>query len=421
MNIANYISNVVKIIQKKKGKKRVVISVAGAGCIGKTTFAEAFKKYIGDSICQVISLDGYMLEREKRNSLGYISGYDPRGFELSKARKDLSSLIDFNDPFILNRYNRQTHNRDIEELIEPKEVIFLEGGLALREELYNLADFHIFLYSEKDTQLSLRLRREQREFGYTVTQITDRFKRYYSDYLKYVHPQIKMADIILMIDTNYKITFIKNKPVARIQDINGIAFDLDGVLVNSKEANVYYYNEILSHFNEPKMNQEQEEMCHTLSSDQTMRLLFKNDKYRKAIEYKKLFTADNTIHLIKPEKSVYEILSKLQNEFILGIATNRQSSLRKVVDALELNDYFGRNIVSASETKKKKPHPDVILKLAERMKIEPSNMLYIGDSLLDYECSKNAGVFFCAYKFNVNNELSINSLDEIPLLISNDL
>ncbi len=207
INLFGYIYGKARKIQEEKKLKRVVISLAGAGCIGKTTFAENFREFVGSSSCQIVSLDGYMLEREKRKKLGNLTGYSPRGFELCKAKRQIGSLVNLGTPFLLYRYNRQTHRRDAPQLIEPKKIIFIEGGLALGKELFSLADFSVFLDSDKITQFQLRLKREQQEWNSTPQQVQERFEKYYSDYLCFIAPAKKKADFILKIDCDYKISF----------------------------------------------------------------------------------------------------------------------------------------------------------------------------------------------------------------------
>jgi len=152
-----------------------------------------------------------MLERSRREQLGGITGYNPRGFELTKARSDLRALLESDESFVLYQYNRRTHQRDIRELIEPKNTIVVEGGLALCDLLYGLEDVHIFLESGRETQYRLRLRREQREFGYSPIQIAERFEKYYRDYRTFIHPQMRVADIVVRVDRDYRLTLVMDR------------------------------------------------------------------------------------------------------------------------------------------------------------------------------------------------------------------
>lgn len=202
-----YLHSLSRRINERLGKDIVVMSIAGAGCIGKTTLATQFLECVGDSECQIIGLDGYMLGRKRATG---ITGYNPRRFELAKARSQLSRLIFSGEGFILHHYNRQTHERDIPKYIVPREIIIIEGGLALREEIHDLADVHVFLDSDKETQYLLRLRRERREFNYSPQQVRDRFEKYHCDYLKFIRPQLQYADIVFRVDKGYNVTLVKD-------------------------------------------------------------------------------------------------------------------------------------------------------------------------------------------------------------------
>lgn len=186
-------------------KRILVIAIAGAGCIGKSTLAARMRGWLGDSQCHIVSLDGYMLPRRAAHGL---TGYDPRRFELGKARTQLYGLVRHGKGFRLCQYDRRTHERESPELIEVKPTIILEGGLALRPELYDVAQVHVFLDAGRETQFVLRARREKEEFAYSTRQITERFALYYRDYVRYLLPQRERADIIARVNNDYSLTFL---------------------------------------------------------------------------------------------------------------------------------------------------------------------------------------------------------------------
>jgi uridine kinase len=208
MNILTIIRSSALAFAKEKGRKYVVIGIAGAGCLGKTTLCYKFRDLVGHYKCQVVSLDGYMLEHEKRKQLGGITGYDPRGFELARARSDISQLTHHKRSFTLYRYDRCIHQKISPELIRHRNFILIEGSLALSSFLHDLEDLHIFLDAHRKIQFKLRLERERREFGYTFSQVARRFEKYWRDYQRFVQPQIERADLIIRIGANfnYKIT-----------------------------------------------------------------------------------------------------------------------------------------------------------------------------------------------------------------------
>lgn len=185
-----------------EARKAVVIGIAGAGCLGKTTLAHNIAAQMGGTQCQVISLDGYLLEREARKEL---TGYDPRSYELDQAAMDLRRLLNQKQGFFLSQYNRRTNLRDISEWIQFRPFIVVEGSLALFPRLRCNMDLCIFVHATCKIQYQLRLRRERREFGCTAEQIGFRFNKYYEDYQKFIEPQLFNAEIVLTVDERYEI------------------------------------------------------------------------------------------------------------------------------------------------------------------------------------------------------------------------
>jgi len=187
MDVAQELS---ELLFKHNGSERTtVLSLAGAGCIGKSTLTSRLRDYIGKDRCEILELDAYMLPRSEAKDL---TGYDPRRFELNKARGQLIELL-CGQPVYISLYNRATHKRDIHRKIEPKKFLLFEGGLALRDEFLGISDVRVFLSSSKEDQFYLRAKREAVEFGSTVEEVRERFARYWPDYREHILPTQKNA------------------------------------------------------------------------------------------------------------------------------------------------------------------------------------------------------------------------------------
>jgi uridine kinase len=205
MNLFRYIYETSMAKAKNRSQNRIVIGISGAGCIGKTTLSREICRFVGKSECQVVSMDGYMMDRKKRDAIGGLTGYNPDGFELLKAKNELSGLINSNIGFTLFHYNRQTHNRERPEQIVPRRIIIIEGGMSLLSEFNHLQDLRIFLDADHKTQFELRLRREKVEFGFTASQVYNRFEKYFADYQKFIKPQIETANLIYRVSSDYSL------------------------------------------------------------------------------------------------------------------------------------------------------------------------------------------------------------------------
>ena len=97
--------------------------------------------------------------------------------------------------------------------------------------------------------------------------------------------------------------------------------------------------------------------------------------------------------LIEPIPGVPELLSDL---VAAGVTTGVVSSKR--ADFIELGltavDLVGTVAVLASQddTERHKPHPDPLLLAADRLGVEPSECVYVGDAVVDLQAGQAAGM-----------------------------
>ena len=93
--------------------------------------------------------------------------------------------------------------------------------------------------------------------------------------------------------------------------------------------------------------------------------------------------------------------------------------LNKNLEIDEINYSFDGQVVNGGS---KKPSPKMVFDAREKWKIDLSKSYFIGDSLVDVECAKNANVPFVLIKRKHNQDLihpnSIESLNDIKTFIS---
>ena len=93
--------------------------------------------------------------------------------------------------------------------------------------------------------------------------------------------------------------------------------------------------------------------------------------------------------------------------------------LNKNLEIDEINYSFDSQVVNGGS---KKPSPKMIFDAQKKWKIDLSKSYFIGDSLVDIECAKNANVPFILIKRKHNQDLiypnSIESLNDIKTFIS---
>ena len=98
-------------------------------------------------------------------------------------------------------------------------------------------------------------------------------------------------------------------------------------------------------------------------------------------------------HQVPLKKGVKEFLEFLSEQGIkMGIATSNSIELvRAVLKALDIERYFGQ-IRTSCEVGRGKPFPDIYLKVAEDLQVDPSRCLVFEDIPNGVRAGKNAGM-----------------------------
>jgi phosphoglycolate phosphatase len=179
-----------------------------------------------------------------------------------------------------------------------------------------------------------------------------------------------------------------------------VIFDCDGVLFDSKEANIAFYNAILSQFNLPPMSQEEVEYVHVSTAEGALRyLLTKRDSHvlEEILTHKPRVDYTPFIHLMHMEPHLKELLGSLPPQIKRAVSTNRATTITDVLRIHGLEDEFDL-VISSLDVKNPKPHPESVLKILHHFSLSPAEALFVGDSVVDQESAQGARVPFVAYK-----------------------
>lgn len=88
----------------------------------------------------------------------------------------------------------------------------------------------------------------------------------------------------------------------------------------------------------------------------------------------------------------------------LGICTNKPTRpAQDICDALGLSQYFDV-IAGAMPGQPKKPDPQPLLACCAQIGTAPEQVLYVGDSAIDYHTARNAGIWFRLYSEGYLND-----------------
>lgn len=203
-----------------------------------------------------------------------------------------------------------------------------------------------------------------------------------------------------------------------MKNIKVVAFDCDGVLFDTAQANRFYYSHILQHFGRPALTEEQFRFVHMHTVHESMAYLLPDENtleaahdFRKTMDYRKYLS------YLKVEPQLVALLEKLRPRIKTAIATNRTDTMEQLLAEFDLDGYFDL-VVTSSDVKQPKPHPEALLKILEYFGLASHQVIYIGDSQVDELAARAAKIPLVAYR---NRELAaeyhIDSLGELEELL----
>lgn len=205
-----------------------------------------------------------------------------------------------------------------------------------------------------------------------------------------------------------------------MKGVAGIVFDCDGVLFESRAANLAYYNAILPDFGVLPVDPDDAErahLCHTAASPEVFRVLLGEEYTAAALAAASALDYRRFIPAMQPEPGMTQTLAGLSSRFPLAVATNRGGSMNDILDHFELAEYF-RTVVTSRDVPRPKPYPDMLFEAARRLALDPGQLLFVGDSDLDRLAAAAAGVRFAAYRSDLPADVKIDSHAQLLMLFT---
>lgn len=179
-------------------------------------------------------------------------------------------------------------------------------------------------------------------------------------------------------------------------DLKVIAFDCDGVMFDTETANRAYYNDILAQLGKPPMTDEQFAYCQMHTADEAVAYLFPDeDEFSRAQGFRRQRGYLPYIRYMKMATDLVDVLCWCRPGLKTAVATNRSDTMSRVLEEYSLEKYFDL-VVTALDVENPKPHPQQLIKIIDHFRVRPDQVLYIGDSEVDEQAARDAGVILAA-------------------------
>ncbi len=200
-----------------------------------------------------------------------------------------------------------------------------------------------------------------------------------------------------------------------------VIYDCDGVMFDSFEANLAFYDRIMAALGKPSLdrrNAEHMQVLHTYANREVLRYFFSDEStYSAAVYTAGAIDYRELVPFMRLEEGFRETLEVLSSRVELAVCTNRSTSMDMVLETFDLARYFGL-VMTASRVINPKPHPEPLLKVLNHYRLEPEQALFVGDSDVDRQAALAAGVPFVAYKADLPAVARIDRHEAILALLS---
>jgi len=122
------------------------------------------------------------------------------------------------------------------------------------------------------------------------------------------------------------------------------------------------------------------------------------------------------------EPDLMEFLHLIKPRYHTAISTNRTTTMPMLLDIFKLRPWF-EQVVTPLDTPRPKPSPDALRMILDNFKVNISETIYIGDSMVDLEHTQSMGIAMIAFKnpqlqveYHVDNFMEILQLEPfLPL------
>jgi len=200
-----------------------------------------------------------------------------------------------------------------------------------------------------------------------------------------------------------------------------VIYDCDGVMFDSFEANLTFYDRIMAMLGKPPLdrgNLEQMRVLHTYANRDVLAWFFpREDDFSAAVHAASAIDYRELVPFMRMEEGFRETLELLHDRVGLAVCTNRSTSMDTVLASFDLAQYFGI-VMTASRVANPKPHPEPLLRVLDHYRIGPGEAVFVGDSLVDRQAAEAAGVPFVAYKADLPALARIDRHEEILGLLA---
>ncbi len=201
-----------------------------------------------------------------------------------------------------------------------------------------------------------------------------------------------------------------------------IIFDLDGTLADTAPDVLRAVNRALEKMGVQPISFDQVKRAIGPGKEEFLRTVFPEAGEHGLRMFLTTFREIYWEHCLDRTKLFPEMNTVLERvkDRTLGVATNKPKAFtEKILGGLGVRDLFGE-VVGPEDVTHTKPHPEMIVRILERLGGNPSRTVLVGDTDKDVLAGRGAGVRVCGvrYGYGTAEEIALQKPDflvDVPL------
>lgn len=182
--------------------------------------------------------------------------------------------------------------------------------------------------------------------------------------------------------------------------LKAVIFDVDGVLLDSFEANLKFFQDLLKKAGYAQPTREEYSKMMHMSMKSVIKYFSKSDseeELQRIFDMGRFREVEYPMHLLKMPEGAEKTIHELSKKYVLGIVSSRvKGSIFEAPAMVKLKDYF-KVVVTYEDTVNHKPHPEPLFLALKKLNIKPQEAVYVGDTESDLQAAKAAGMKIIMY------------------------
>jgi phosphoglycolate phosphatase len=191
-----------------------------------------------------------------------------------------------------------------------------------------------------------------------------------------------------------------------VKKVGAILFDLDGVLIDSFRDVADTLNFVLSSYGMKQKPYEDIKQIFGYGLSHLLSESVGKNNGNVLDESRKLFTRKYQELCLNNTPHVAEVLDFYKDKNMAVVTNKPEHFAKHILEKLNVGVYF-KYILGPESVTHNKPHPEVINKLLAVFRTDKRNTVIVGDSVVDINAGKAAGIITCYATYGFGNPREI--------------